>query len=78
VFLRTVSVPSGTGYSYASAETRALGLVLRNAIARPVADYLRETVWEPIGAEAEATWLTTASARKSLLLHQCSAAGRRR
>ena len=49
--------PSGTRFYYASAETQVLGLVLRNAVGRPVADYLQEKIWEPMGAEADATWL---------------------
>jgi CubicO group peptidase (beta-lactamase class C family) len=49
--------PSGTRFYYASVETQVLGLVLRNAVGRPVADYLQERIWEPIGAEADATWL---------------------
>ena len=49
--------PSGTRFSYASVETQVLGLVLTSAVGRPVADYLREKIWVPIGAEADATWL---------------------
>jgi len=49
--------PSGTLFSYASVETQVLGLVLRSAVRRPVADYLHEKIWEPMGAEADATWL---------------------
>jgi CubicO group peptidase (beta-lactamase class C family) len=48
---------SGTMFSYSSAETQVLGLVLRGAVGRPVAAYLQEKIWEPIGAEADATWL---------------------
>ena len=48
--------PPGTRFYYASAETQVLGLVLRNAVGRPVADYLQEKIWEPMGAEADATW----------------------
>ena len=51
------AVPAGTKFSYASVETEVLGLVLRNAIGRPVADYLSEKIWKPIGAEADASWL---------------------
>jgi CubicO group peptidase (beta-lactamase class C family) len=51
------AVPAGTKFSYASVETQVLGLVLRHAIGRPVADYLSEKIWRPIGAEADATWL---------------------
>jgi len=49
--------PSGTRFSYASVETQVLGLVLRAVVGRPVGDYLREKIWEPMGAEADATWL---------------------
>jgi CubicO group peptidase (beta-lactamase class C family) len=49
--------PPGTRFSYASAETQVLGLVLRAAVGRPVAEYLEEKIWQPIGAEADATWL---------------------
>jgi len=51
------AVPAGTKFSYASVETQVLGLVLRNAVGRPVAEYLSEKIWRPIGAEADATWL---------------------
>ena len=36
------AAPAGTKWNYASAETLVLGLVLRAAIRRPIADYLRE------------------------------------
>jgi CubicO group peptidase (beta-lactamase class C family) len=49
--------PSGTRFSYASVETEVLGLVLASAIGRPVAEYLEQKIWQPIGAEADATWL---------------------
>jgi CubicO group peptidase (beta-lactamase class C family) len=58
------ALPSGTKYSYASAETQVLGLVLRSAIGRPVADYLHEKIWEPMGAEASAAWLVDRSGQE--------------
>ena len=48
--------PPGTKWHYASAETEILGLVLRAAVGKPVADYLHDRIWEPIGAEADASW----------------------
>lgn len=51
----------GERWSYASAETYVLALVLRAAIGRPLADYFRDKIWIPIGAEADATWLTDAA-----------------
>jgi CubicO group peptidase (beta-lactamase class C family) len=48
--------PSGTRWHYASSETEILGLVLRAAVKEPVADYLRDRIWQPIGTEADASW----------------------
>src|SRR5262249_42576994 len=45
------AAPAGTKFSYASVETEVLGLVLLAAIGRPVAEYLEEKIWQPIGAE---------------------------
>ena len=56
--------PSGTKFSYASVETQVLGLVLRSAVGRPIADYLQEKIWAPIGAEADATWLIDRSGQE--------------
>ena len=47
----------GARWSYASAETFVLALVLREAIGQPIADYFSQTIWQPIGAEANASWL---------------------
>jgi CubicO group peptidase (beta-lactamase class C family) len=58
-------VPAGTKFSYASVETQVLGLVLRAAVGRPVADYLHEKIWEPIGAEADATWIVDRSGQEA-------------
>ncbi len=52
--------PPGTRYYYASIEPDVLGVVLRNAVNKSASDYLHEKVWEPIGAEADATWLVDA------------------
>src|SRR3989442_305541 len=59
------AVPAGTKFSYASVETQVLGLVLRNAVGRPVAEDLSEKIWKPIGAEADATWLVDRSGQES-------------
>jgi CubicO group peptidase (beta-lactamase class C family) len=58
------AAPSGTKFYYASVENQVLGLVLRSAVGRPVADYLQEKIWAPIGAEADATWLIDRSGQE--------------
>ncbi|WP_203076938.1 serine hydrolase domain-containing protein [Falsiroseomonas ponticola] len=51
----------GARFYYASSETYVLALVLRAAFGRPLAAVLAERVWGPMGAEAQASWLTDAS-----------------
>jgi CubicO group peptidase (beta-lactamase class C family) len=58
-FNHRVAAP-GTRYRYASIEPDVLGVVLRYATGRSLSDYLREKLWQPIGAEADATWLLDA------------------
>lgn len=52
--------PPGTKFYYASGETQVLGLVLRAVVAKPLAEYLSEKIWQPMGAESDATWLIDA------------------
>lgn len=52
--------PAGEKFYYASGETQVLGLVLRAATGKPLAEYLSEKIWQPMGAEADATWLIDA------------------
>ena len=56
---------AGSKFSYASAETQVLGLVLRAATNRPPAEYFESRIWQPIGAEADATWLVDRSGQEA-------------
>jgi CubicO group peptidase (beta-lactamase class C family) len=49
--------PAGTRFHYASADSQVLGLVLTAAVREPLSTYLSEKIWQPMGAEANATWL---------------------
>jgi len=49
--------PAGTRFSYAGIESEILGIVLRRATGMPVADYLASRIWQPMGAEADASWI---------------------
>jgi len=49
--------PQGQRFNYAGAQTEVLGLVVRGATGRTLCDYVDETIWKPIGAEAQASWL---------------------
>lgn len=52
--------PPGTRYYYASIEPDVLGMALHHAVDKSASDYLQEKLWQPIGAEADATWLLDA------------------
>jgi CubicO group peptidase (beta-lactamase class C family) len=56
--------PPGARFSYASAETLVLGLVLAAATKRTVSDYAAEKLWQPLGAEADATWIIDATGQE--------------
>jgi CubicO group peptidase (beta-lactamase class C family) len=57
--------PAETVFRYASAETEILGLVLRAVAGTPVAEYLSSRIWQPLGAEAEATWAIDRSGQEA-------------
>jgi len=48
----------GTFNRYNSMDTQVLGLLLRRVTKRPVADYLSEKIWTPLGMESGAEWMT--------------------
>ena len=50
-------VPAGTRWHYSTGETNLIGLVLTEAIKKPLATYLSEKIWVPAGMEQQATWI---------------------
>ena len=56
---------SGAVFAYSSAETQVLGLVLAHAVGRPLADYLQQKIWQPMGAEADASWIVDAAGQEA-------------
>jgi CubicO group peptidase (beta-lactamase class C family) len=55
--IRKRDIPPATRFRYSSADTQVLALALRAAIGMPLSDYLSQKIWQPIGAEADATWV---------------------
>ncbi len=48
----------GTYNHYVSMDTQVLGMVLKAAIGeKPLSDYLKEKIWDPIGMEHPARWI---------------------
>jgi len=51
----------GTFNQYNSTDTHVLGLVLRRATERSLAEYLRQELWQPIGMESDGFWIVDAA-----------------
>jgi len=47
----------GERFSYASAETQVLAMVLRAATRTGLSAYVAAKIWQPMGAEADASWI---------------------
>lgn len=60
-FLESNKAEQGTEYLYSGADSFVLGLVLRGATKKSVAQYTSEKLWIPIGAEHDAAWLVDRS-----------------
>jgi CubicO group peptidase (beta-lactamase class C family) len=50
-------VEQGTRFHYASSETVILAVLLRAVTGTTLSDYLTGRLWQPMGAEADATWI---------------------
>src|SRR5258705_1967176 len=50
-------VEQGTRFHYASSETVVLAVLLRAVTGTTLSEYLTERLWQPMGAEADATWV---------------------
>ena len=57
---RERDVEEGTRFHYASSETVVLALVVRAVTGITLSEYLTGRLWQPMGAEADATWVIDA------------------
>lgn len=46
----------GTTFHYKSIDTQLLGIILTRSTGRPLARYLEEKIWQPLGMEFDASW----------------------
>ena len=51
-----VTEEPGKAYKYLSGNSQLLGMVLEKATGKKLADYLTESLWQPLGAEQPALW----------------------
>src|SRR5262249_19203519 len=50
--------PEGERFHYASIETQVLTVVLRAATGKTLSEFLETRLWQAMGADADATWIT--------------------
>ncbi len=60
----TRAVLPDTKFNYGGVQTEVLGLVLTRAVGMPAAAYLQSRIWQPMGAEADATWTIDTGAQE--------------
>ena len=48
----------GTKFVYDTGETDLAGILLSNAVGKPLAQYLSEKIWRPYGMERDGVWVT--------------------
>lgn len=53
--------PAGKRFYYRSIDTQVLGWVVRSATGEHLADYLSRKLWQPMGAESDASWIVDGS-----------------
>jgi CubicO group peptidase (beta-lactamase class C family) len=56
--------PPGEKFSYSSADSSVLGLVVAGATGRRIADLASEWLWQPLGAESDANWNVDATGQE--------------
>jgi CubicO group peptidase (beta-lactamase class C family) len=56
--------PAGTRFNYSTGETNLVGVLLAAATKKPLAQYLSEKVWVPVGMEQQATWILNRSGQE--------------
>jgi len=60
-------VEQGTRFHYASSETVILAVLLRAVTGTTLSEYLTGRLWQPMGAEADATWTKTSDGTEAAL-----------
>ncbi|OWK29334.1 serine hydrolase domain-containing protein [Sphingomonas dokdonensis] len=65
-YMRTLKreAEPGTKWVYKTGETNLIGVLVANAVKKPLANYLSETVWRRYGMERDAYWMVDASGQE--------------
>lgn len=58
------AAPPGTRWNYSTGETNLVGVLLTQATNKPLATYLSQKVWLPVGMEQQATWILSRTGKE--------------
>ena len=61
----------GTKFVYRSIDTGVLGMLIKRATDQSLANFLSERIWQPLGMESDATWLTDRPGPDALEVAYC-------
>jgi CubicO group peptidase (beta-lactamase class C family) len=56
--------PPGAKFVYKTGETDLAGILVSNAVGKPLADYLSDKIWAPYGMEQDGAWLDDPAGRQ--------------
>jgi len=56
--------PPGTKFNYNTGETDLVGILVSNAVGKPLATYASEKIWKPYGMERDRVWMTDLAGRE--------------
>jgi CubicO group peptidase (beta-lactamase class C family) len=56
--------PPGEKFHYSGGDSLTVGIALRRAVGVSLAEYLSAKIWQPIGAEADASWVVDTSGQE--------------
>jgi CubicO group peptidase (beta-lactamase class C family) len=55
----------GNRFNYSTGEIDLVGILVADAVGKPLADYLSEKIWAPYGMEKDAVWVSTVAGRQN-------------
>ncbi len=58
------AAPAGERWNYSTGETNLVGILVGEAVKKPLSQYLSEKVWVPAGMEQQATWILSKTGRE--------------
>ena len=72
-----VTETPGESFKYLSGNTQLLGMVIQKATGTPLADYLEQTLWQPMGAVQPALWQVDDDENRLVKAYCCIASNAR-